>query len=112
MLSSDVVGRIINISYSQTFFPLEDVYVGLLVSKLPDVKPRDRRNHFDLLYDDYAIGCGINNLFLAHKVSDYSLKQHYRRAGFALTRCSAEMLTSFFCTILFSQIYLLIGCII
>ena len=73
-MSDDVLGRILQISYGRKLFPMEDLYVGLMVKDLGDVAPLDNKQSFNLVFGGIK-GCGYNKLYLAHPVSpEHQLK--------------------------------------
>eukprot|EP00794_Sanderia_malayensis_P017426 gene17426-19170_t len=43
IMSSDVLRRIIKISYGRKLFPMEDLYVGFMINELNDVTPTDNK---------------------------------------------------------------------
>ena len=87
LLSSDVVSEILKISYGRKTFPLEDLYVGLIIAEMPYVKVRDERKHFQLFYLDRKYGCEINDIFVAHPVVGDEVRRHYIGSQDALKNC-------------------------
>lgn len=87
LLSSDVVSEILKISYGRKTFPLEDLYVGLIIAEMPYVKVRDERKHFQLFYVDRKYGCEINDIFVAHPVVGDEVRRHYIGSQDALKNC-------------------------
>ena len=87
LLSSDVVGEILKISYGRKIFPLEDLYVGLIIAEMLYVEVRDQRKHFDLFYMDRKYGCEINDIFVAHPVVGDDVRRQYIGSQDALKNC-------------------------
>jgi len=88
LLSSDVVGAVLKLSYGRKLFPMEDLYVGLIVKEIKGVKVRDERHHFDLIYGGSKVGCKMNKLFLAHRVLGDNLLTHIANSRHALQTCN------------------------
>ena len=64
-MSKDVLSDVVKLSYTYQFFPLEDVYVGMVIRDLGDVKATDNRKHFSMSYGAIGVGCLMNNFFCA-----------------------------------------------
>lgn len=88
LMSNDVLGKIMSISYERKLFPMEDVYVGLMVRELSEVKIQDEKQHFNLVYNGNTHGCDFNNLFLAHQVKGKNLLKSLEMARKAIMSCS------------------------
>ena len=86
-MSDDVLGRILKISYGRKLFPMEDLYVGLMVRDLRDVQPTDHKDHFDLIFEGRKNLCEFNKLFLAHAVKPENMLKMTLQASFARKIC-------------------------
>ena len=88
LMSHDVLGKVVKKSYGHMIFPMEDVYVGLMVKDI-GIEPVDERKHFNLIYSDQTHDlCKMNSLFLAHQVlGSKNLIKHIRAAHLALEQC-------------------------
>eukprot|EP00795_Rhopilema_esculentum_P013653 gene13653-4552_t len=86
VMSDDVLGRMIKMSYGRKLFPMEDLYVGLLIKSLGDVKPFDNKQGFDLVFGG-AEGCRYTSLYLAHPVRPDDQLRMLLEAHFALQTC-------------------------
>lgn len=86
-MSEDVLGRFLKLSYGRQLFPMEDLYVGLIIKELETVKVNDQRRHFDLIYSGRSNLCDMNNLFLAHQVIGRNQLVHIKKARHALETC-------------------------
>lgn len=87
LMSEDVLGRFLKLSYGRQLFPMEDLYVGLIIKELETVKVNDQRRHFDLIYSGRSNLCDMNNLFLAHQVIGRNQLVHIKKARHALETC-------------------------
>ena len=67
-MSKDVLSDVVKLSYTYQIFPLEDVYVAMIIRDLRDVKVKDNRKHFSMSYGAIGVGCLMNNLFVQHDV--------------------------------------------
>lgn len=85
-MSDDVLGRILAISYGRKLFPMEDLYVGLMVKDLGDVDPIDNKESFNLIFDGVQ-GCKYNTLYLAHPVNPNDQLKMHLEAELAQTNC-------------------------
>ena len=85
-MSDDVLGRILAISYGRKLFPMEDLYVGLMIKELGDVPPTDNKSSFNLMFDG-ASGCRYNTLYLAHPVDPNDQLKMFLEAELALRMC-------------------------
>ena len=89
LISSDILGAVVKKSYGRKIFPMEDIYIGLIIAEMPNVMVEDQRKHFDLLYTGRKHDCQLNDLFLAHQVFADNLIKHSVRALNALNKdCS------------------------
>ena len=87
-MSNDVVGSVLKKSYGRKMFPMEDLYVGLMIAEMNNVKVQDQRKHFDMIYNGCKDDCKLNKLFLAHRVLKKDLINHAKRAEKALLTCN------------------------
>ena len=85
-MSADVVERILAISYGRKLFPMEDLYVGLMIKDLKDVPPKDNRQNFNLVFGG-TNGCNYNNLFLAHPVDHSNQMKMFLQSKLAQGSC-------------------------
>ena len=69
-------------------FPMEDLYVGLIIAEMNNIKVQDQKKHFDMLYYGRQDDCELNKLFLAHRVLKKDLINHAKRAEKALSTCN------------------------
>ena len=76
-MSKDVLSDVVKLSYTYQIFPLEDVYVAMIIRDLGDVKAKDNRKHFRLSYGAIGVGCWMNNLFVQHDVGS-QLTNYYQ----------------------------------
>ena len=90
LMSNDVAAKVLSRSYGRPLFPMEDLYVGLLVTEMKEIQVRDERKHFDLIYGGRSNDCELNELFLAHRVLGDDLVGHIKRARLALGECSGD----------------------
>ena len=87
-MSADVLSSVVKLSYGRPLFPMEDLYVGLVVKELNGVQPRNEKKHFNLVYDGHTQkDCDMNNLFLLHRVLGQHLVEHMKQARNALENC-------------------------
>lgn len=86
VMSADVVERILAISYGRKLFPMEDLYVGLMIKDLKDVPPKDNRQNFNLVFGG-TNGCNYNNLFLAHPVDHSNQMKMFLQSKLAQDSC-------------------------
>lgn len=86
IMSDDVLQRILAISYGKKLFPMEDLYVGLLVKELGDVEPIDNKHSFNLIFDGVK-GCRYNSLYLAHSVNSNDQLRMLLEAELAQRTC-------------------------
>ena len=86
VMSDDVLGRILAISYGRKLFPMEDLYVGLMVKELGDVAPTDNKQSFNLIFDGVH-GCRYNTLYLAHPVDPTAQLKMLLEAELAQRTC-------------------------
>jgi len=88
LMSNDVLTSVIKMSYGRKLFPMEDLYVGLMITELDGVQPRDEKKHFNLVYGGKtADDCDFNSLFLLHRVLGANLAEHMKKARYALENC-------------------------
>lgn len=90
LMSNDVVGKVLTKSYGRQLFPMEDLYIGLMIHEMKEVKVTDDKKHFDLIYEGRSDDCDLNDLFLAHRVVGTDLVDHAKRTRNALTSCSGS----------------------
>lgn len=87
-MSNDVLAAVVKMSFGRFLFPMEDLYVGLMVKELEGVQPRDERKHFNLVYNGLTTkDCDFNSLFLLHRVLGENLIKHTKQAKNALENC-------------------------
>ena len=87
-MSNDVLASVIKLSYGRYLFPMEDLYVGLMIKELDGVQPRDEKKHFNLVYSGKtANACDFNSLFLLHRVTGANLVEHIKKARHAIESC-------------------------
>ena len=89
LMSSDVLASVIKLSYGRLLFPMEDLYVGLMIRELDGVQPRDERKHFNLVYNGKTENdCDLNSIFLLHRVvGAENLGKLIKQARYALENC-------------------------
>uniref|UniRef100_A0A7M5V633 Hexosyltransferase n=2 Tax=Clytia hemisphaerica TaxID=252671 RepID=A0A7M5V633_9CNID len=88
LMSSDVLASVIKLSYGRFLFPMEDLYVGLMIRELDGVQPRDERKHFNLVYNGKTENsCDLNSIFLLHRVLGQNLVKHINQSRNALENC-------------------------
>uniref|UniRef100_A0A7M5TZN8 Hexosyltransferase n=1 Tax=Clytia hemisphaerica TaxID=252671 RepID=A0A7M5TZN8_9CNID len=89
LISSDVLASVIKLSYGRLLFPMEDLYVGLMIRELDGVQPRDERKHFNLVYNGKTENsCDLNSIFLLHRVvGAENLAKLGKQARYALVNC-------------------------
>ena len=80
-----------SMSYGRDLFPMEDLYVGLMIDKMKEVKIQDEKRHFDLAYSDKSDDCELNHLFLGHQIFGENLVSHIKRARKAMTLCGKKV---------------------
>ena len=68
ILSNDVVDNIMTVIEKQPLFPLEDVYVGLLVKKF-NIKPVDNRHYLHVNTEYSGDICKRKHMFLSHSAT-------------------------------------------
>lgn len=86
-MSEDLLLKVVQKSYGYKLFPMEDLYVGLLMKEL-GVQPRDEKQHFNLVYSGKTVNnCRLNILFLAHQILGKNLMDHIKQARNALENC-------------------------
>ena len=68
ILSSDVVDNIMTVIETQPLFPLEDVYVGLMVKKF-NIKPVDNRYYFQININYSGDISNRKHMFLSHSAT-------------------------------------------
>ena len=66
---------------------MEDVFIGILIEELKDVKIVNNKDKFNVFYDGKRTGCKLNNLFVAHRVLGEGQDRHLQMAREALTNC-------------------------
>ena len=87
-MSGDVLKSVIKASYGRKLFPMEDLFVGLIIHEMNDVKPQDEKKHFNLIYGGKTANeCDFNSLFLLHRVLKENLMNHIKQARSALENC-------------------------
>lgn len=87
LMSNDVLGEVISASYGRKLFPMEDLYIGLIIDGMTDVVIKDARQNFDLLFVGRSKECDLNNLFLAHRVFGPTLIKMIKRSRNAMSTC-------------------------
>jgi len=88
LMSSDVLASVIKLSYGRFLFPMEDLYVGLMIRELDGVQLRDERKHFNLVYNGKTENnCDLNSIFLLHRVLGQNLVKHINQSRNALENC-------------------------
>ena len=87
-MSNDVVESVLKKSYGRKMFPMEDLYVGLMIAEMNDIKVQDQRKYFDMIYYGRQNDCALNKLSLAHRVLKKDLINHAKRAEKALLTCN------------------------
>ena len=73
-------------------FPLEDVFVGLLLEEMPDVKALQNAKYFKAAYNGKSTGCDLNNLFVAHRALGSDQIKLLKMARQALIYCKLSFL--------------------
>ena len=68
VMSKDVLNDVAKLSYTFRLFPLEDVYVAMLVHDLGDVRAEPNGRYFRMGGGGHKVGCEMNNIFVQHGV--------------------------------------------
>ena len=86
-MSEDVLSKVVKMSYGRKIFPMEDIYVGLMMKEL-GINTLNLKGHCDLGYEGQMPSkCDMNKYFFLHPVSGKHLVKYIINTRLALEEC-------------------------